>query len=351
MASDHSSEHHARQRAIARIRDHRHAPDADVLLNRIISGDAFALSEAITLSESTLSSHRETVNQLIRQCLPHTGKALRVGITGVPGVGKSTFIEALGTHLTKTGLRIAVLAVDPTSPMSGGSILGDKTRMSALSVNPMAFIRPSPSALAPGGVARHTRENIMLCEAAGFDVILVETVGVGQGEVAVHAMTDFFLLLMLAGAGDQLQGIKRGIMELCDGMAITKCDGDNITACRRAQADYTSALHLFPPRDSKWAPQVLTTSAQTGEHIPEVWELIRQHEQWMKERNLFFENRHTQDVQWMHDTIRGNLFDRLHAVSGWRETLHRFELEVRSGTLNPFDAADQLLDLAIRNIH
>lgn len=337
----------ARKEAIERIRDHHSIPDAGTISNRLLGGDYVALSQAITLVESTNPEHQTVARELIQACLAHTGNALRIGITGVPGVGKSTFIEAFGIHLIEKGHRVAVLAIDPSSPVSGGSILGDKTRMEKLSSHPMAFVRPTPSSLASGGVARHTRESIMLCEAAGFNIILVETVGVGQGEVAVHAMTDFFLLLMLAGAGDQLQGIKRGIMELCDGMAITKCDGENMLSAQRARSEYAGALHLFPPRESGWIPEVLTTSAYSGDGIDASWNMICKHENWMKDRGLFMANRHTQDVKWMHESIRGSLIDYLEGIAEWTVEVQRRENEVRSGMVSPFDAADALIRFAI----
>ena len=226
----------------------------------ILSGNRLVLSRAITLAESTLPADQELARQVLEAVLPHTGKSVRVGITGVPGVGKSTFIEAFGQHFTTQGRKLAVLAIDPTSQRSKGSILGDKTRMEQLSVNPKAYIRPSPAGQSLGGVTNATRQAMLLCEAAGFDTIFIETVGVGQSETAVHSMTDFFLLLMLAGAGDELQGIKRGIMEMADALVITKADGENMRKATAAKAEYQSALHLFPAAESNWSPKVLTCS-------------------------------------------------------------------------------------------
>src|SRR5690606_4551418 len=243
----------------------------DAYVDGILRGDRVVLGRAITLVESALPAHQELAEAILERCLPHAGRSVRVGITGVPGVGKSTFIEALGTRLTAAGRRLAVLAIDPSSTRTGGSILGDKTRMGRLANDPAAFVRPSPSGGSLGGVARRTRETIFLCEAAGFDTVFVETVGVGQSEVSVQAMVDFFLLLVLAGAGDELQGIKRGIVEMADGIAITKADGDNVKAAQLARSQYRHALHLYPPRPSGWKPHVHLCSALTGAGIENVW--------------------------------------------------------------------------------
>src|SRR4030043_589923 len=236
----------------------------DEYVSGILSGNRTILSRAITLTESLLPKHYETIQAIIEKCLPFSGRSVRIGITGIPGAGKSTFIESFGLYLADQGRKIAVLAIDPSSKKTKGSILGDKTRREKLSVHPDAFIRPSPSAGTLGGVARKTRETIILCEAAGFDTILVETVGVGQSETSVHSMVDFFLLLMLAGAGDELQGIKRGIFEMADLVAITKADGTNIKKAERAKSEYSNALHLFPPSESGWIPRVITCSSKTG---------------------------------------------------------------------------------------
>lgn len=349
--SDSGNFHSSRRKAVDRIRAHNVLPDPEALAAALRTGDRAALSRAITLAESTHPDHRAISNAVIHALMPHTGNAIRIGITGVPGVGKSTFIEAFGVMLAEQGHRIAVLAIDPSSPFTGGSILGDKTRMEKLSVHPNVFIRPTPSSLTPGGVARHTRESIMLCEAAGCDIVLVETVGVGQGEIAVHGMTDFFLLLMLAGAGDQLQGIKRGIMELCDGMLITKADGDNVAASQRAQGDYMSALHLFPPRESGWVPRVIATSAAEHKGIDEAWQMITDHSKWMKERGLFEAQRRQQDVQWFTDSVQGMLFDLLAQDKAWMDAKKKLESEVHAGSRNPFDAADELIQLVRARLH
>lgn len=280
---------------------------ADEYVRGILDGDRMILSRAITLIESSLRSHYELAQQIIEGCIPHSGNSIRIGITGVPGVGKSTFIEAIGKHLTNDGNRIAVLAVDPSSTISGGSILGDKTRMEQLAVDENAFVRPSPSAGSLGGVAQKTREIIILCEAAGYNVILVETVGVGQSEVAVHSMVDFFLLLMLAGAGDELQGIKRGIIEMCDGMVINKTDGDNINKAHAAKIQYENALHLFPPPAGGWKPKVLTCSAVNKTGISEVWHMIMDYESHMKAKGLFQVRRDNQRIERLHETILENL--------------------------------------------
>src|SRR5512133_3488660 len=246
----------------------------DEFVSGILSGNRTILSQAITLVESSLPQHYETAQVIVEKCLPYSSKSIRIGITGVPGAGKSTFIETFGLHITREGRKLAVLTIDPSSEQTKGSILGDKTRMEQLSVHPHAFIRPSPTTGALGGVARKTRETIILCEAAGFDTILVETVGVGQSETSVHSMVDFFLLLMLAGAGDELQGIKRGIMEMADMIAITKADGENIERAERAMSEYANALHLFPPPPSGWTPRVTTCSSRSGRGIPNIWDIV-----------------------------------------------------------------------------
>jgi LAO/AO transport system kinase len=266
-----------------------------------------------------------------------------MGITGVPGVGKSTFIDTFGMSLLEAGKKVAVLAVDPSSPISKGSILGDKTRMDRLAADSRAFIRPSPSSDTLGGVARKTRETILLCEAAGYDTILVETVGVGQSETAVHAMTDFFVLLMLAGAGDQLQGIKRGIMEMCDAMIITKADGTNSANATRAKAEYASALHLFPAREDGWFPPVLTTSALEQKGIDEVVQLLSQYTTWMQERSLFTERRKKQNLSWLHEELRARIVERFYENTNLKLELASMEALVAEGSISPFQAAARLL--------
>lgn len=329
--------------AINRIRQHHREVSVDALCDAIISGDRKSLSEAITICESTNPRDAALASQILLKCLPHSGKSVRVGITGVPGVGKSTFIDSFGTYLISLGKKVAVLAIDPSSEISRGSILGDKTRMERLSMQDMAFIRPSPSAHSLGGVARKTRESVILCEAAGFDVILIETVGVGQSETAVHAMTDFFLLLMLAGAGDQLQGIKRGIMEMCDGMLITKSDGDNIKKAMAAKAEYSSALHLFPSRENGWTPQVDVVSSVSETGIDKAWSMITQFVEWQKARGIFDTNRQQQDINWMHQDIRDRLISEFYNSEENKLQISDAEKLVKEGKMTAFDAASRVL--------
>ena len=332
------------QQAVNRIRSQAKTRDAQALAHALMQGDRAALAQAITCVES---GQEEVAADIIRMCLPHSGKSVRMGITGVPGVGKSTFIDVFGMRLLEARKRVAVLAVDPSSPISKGSILGDKTRMERLAADSRAFIRPSPSSETLGGVARKTRETILLCEAAGYDVILVETVGVGQSETAVHAMTDFFVLLMLAGAGDQLQGIKRGIMEMCDAMIITKADGDNNKNANRAKSEYASALHLFPAREDGWFPPVLTTSAIDGSGIDEVMRVMNEFVQWMQQRGLLEERRKKQNLSWLHETVRAGIIDQFYHNASAMEQVKNLESEVAAGTISPFQAAAELLKISI----
>jgi len=302
------------------------------------------LARAITLVESDLPADAELAALMLDTLLPHSGKSRRVGITGVPGVGKSTFIDALGMHLIRNcGENVAVLTVDPSSPISGGSILGDKTRMERLAVEPRAFIRPSPSRGHLGGVARRTRETILLCEAAGYRNILVETVGVGQSETAVRSMTDFFLLLMLAGAGDELQGMKRGIIEMLDGMAINKADGDNKRKAERARTEYASALHLFPASADGWTPRVMTCSSLTGEGIGEVWEMVLEHRQLVEENGFLARRRSRQALEWMSELLMLGLEGSFRADRGVAARLPQLQEEVRRGAVTPFAASRELL--------
>ena len=273
----------------------------------ILKVNITVLGQAVTLVESQNPDHYALAQEVIEKCLPHAGRSVRIGITGVPGAGKSTSIDAFGLHVLKDGGKLAVLAIDPSSERSNGSILGDKTRMEKLSVHPDAFIRPSPSAGSLGGVARKTRETIVLCEAAGFDKIFVETVGVGQSETAVHSMVDFFLLIQLAGTGDELQGIKRGIMEMADGIVINKADGDNIDRARLAQAQFRNALHLFPLPPSGWTPEVLTYSGYYEIGIPEVWDMIYRYFDFVKKNGYFEEKRRQQEKYWMYESINEHL--------------------------------------------
>jgi LAO/AO transport system kinase len=312
----------------------------------IKAGNRTLLSKAITLVESSLGKHQELAQEIISGCLPHAGNSIRLGITGVPGVGKSTFIESLGVHLTAQNHKVAVLAVDPSSSRSKGSILGDKTRMEDLANDPNAYIRPSASAGSLGGVARKTRESIILCEAAGFDIIFVETVGVGQSETAVHSMVDFFLLLMLAGAGDELQGIKRGIMEMADAIVINKADGTNKEKAALAQRQYKNALHLFPATASGWEVPVETCSAINHAGIAEVWDMVERYRNIMSgEHGYFFHKRREQAVQAMYDSINSQLTDRFYTDMDVKKMLPDIEKEVFAGKISAYQAATKLLGL------
>ena len=312
----------------------------------ILAGTRTVLGRAITLVESTLPADQALAQEVLQAVLPHTGRSLRVGITGVPGVGKSTFIEALGRLLVETrGHKLAVLAVDPSSQRGGGSILGDKTRMPWLASHPAVFIRPSPAGGSLGGVARATREALLLCEAAGHDVIFVETVGVGQSETTVHGLVDFFLLLLLAGAGDELQGLKRGIMEMADALCITKADHGNEQAACHARVDYQNALHLFPPAPSGQAPPVLLTSAVGGTGLAEVWNVIEAYAAATQQSGYFQRRRQQQQLQWLHQSIAQALEARFYADEGVREQLPAVQQAVANGQLTPFAAAEKLLAL------
>ncbi len=319
--------------------------DVEELTRNILSGNHTALSRGITLVESTVPRHQELAQQLIEACLPHTNSSIRIGITGVPGVGKSTFIEAFGTYLTTLEKKVAVLAVDPTSSLSHGSILGDKTRMAELSQNKHAFIRPSASGDSLGGVARKTREAIILCEAAGFDTIIIETVGVGQSETVVHSMVDFFLLLKLAGAGDELQGIKRGIIEMADAIIINKADGENEKAAKLAKSAFAKALHLYPPKDSNWRPKVSTCSALKNKDIDTVWSLILEYLTLTTENNYFTTKRAEQNIFWLLQTIEHTLKDDFYNNPKVKKLLPKIRKAISENTLSPFSGAKQLLDL------
>ena len=284
-------------------------PSTKKFISEILAGNISFLSRAITLIESSNKKHQEKANIILNECLPHANKSIRIGITGVPGVGKSTFIEALGMQLTEKNKKVAVLAIDPSSSINKGSILGDKTRMEELVNNKHAFIRPSPAGSSLGGVAQKTRETIILCEAAGFDTIIIETVGVGQSETMVHSMVDFFLLLKIAGAGDELQGIKRGIIEMADAIIINKADGENIRNASIAKVDFTRALHLYPQKNSGWKPKVLTASALEGTGVNEVMEMIESYISLVKKNNFFVSNRNHQNISWLKAIIEKNLHD------------------------------------------
>ena len=317
-------------------------PSVEELVAGILAGDRTLLSRAITLVESSLFAHRKRAQEVIERCLPYSGKSVRLGITGVPGAGKSTVIEALGKHLTSHGHKVAVLAIDPSSERSRGSILGDKTRMEELSVDPDAFIRPSPSAGSLGGVARKTREIITLCEAAGFDVVIVETVGVGQSEVAAHSMVDFFLLLQLANTGDELQGIKRGIMEMADMIAINKCELDR-NRSELAATQFRNALHLFPMPESGWSVRVSLCSAYTKEGVPELWNSVMEYVTFTKQNGYFYHKRQQQNLRIMSDTIENGLRDRFYNTPGMEERIEKLKQEILDNKISPYAAADQLL--------
>jgi LAO/AO transport system kinase len=318
--------------------------------NGIRSGNIPMLSQAITLIESKKSDHQKLAQEIIIKCLPFSGKSVRLGITGVPGAGKSTFIEALGKHITQGGGKLAVLAIDPSSERTKGSILADKTRMEELSINPSAYIRPSPSAGSLGGVARKTRETMILCEAAGFDTIFIETVGVGQSETAVHSMVDFFLLIQIAGAGDELQGIKRGIMEMSDAIVINKADGDNIEKSNFAAAQFRNALHLFPPSPSGWAPKVLTCSAKKHTGVPEVWNTIMDYISMTSESHYFEQRRHDQAKYWMYETVNESLKNNFYHNSLVKNKISEYEHLVLSDQLSSFAAAGKLLQAYYQSI-
>lgn len=309
----------------------------------ILAGNRTVLARAITLVESQKSEHGKKAQELLLKLLPQSGKALRVGITGVPGVGKSTTIEALGLYLTSIGKKVAVLAVDPSSSITGGSILGDKTRMQNLSVEPNAFIRPSPTSGTLGGVTKKTRETMALCEAAGFDVILIETVGVGQSETAVAEMVDFFLCLMLPGAGDELQGIKKGILEIADMIAVNKADGENEMRAKQAASEYRAALHILTPQSKNWSPPVITISGLTGQGLDHLWENIEAHRTALSASGEFEERRNNQAATWMREMVEARLLARLSENDEIIQLIETCEADVRSGRLTATLAADKIL--------
>lgn len=315
------------------------------LVNGILKADKAALGKAITLLESSKPEHSLMADEVVERCLPHATNSVRIGITGVPGVGKSTFIEVFGKTLTDLDKKVAVLAVDPSSSLSKGSILGDKTRMEELSKDVNAFIRPSPSGESLGGVAQKTRETIILCEAAGYDVILVETVGVGQSETVVHSMVDFFLLLKLSGAGDELQGIKRGIMEMADAIAINKADGKNVEKARLAQTEFSRALHLYPPKENEWIPQVLSCSAYENTGIMEIWEMITSFLEKTKKNGHFQKNRNLQNKNWFLQSLNQQLTQIFQQNEAFKKAKESMLIAVEENTVSPFKAAKEVLHI------
>jgi LAO/AO transport system kinase len=317
--------------------------DDEALIAGVLAGDRTSIGRAITLVESTLPSDRRRAAALLERLLPETGNAHRVGITGVPGVGKSTFIESLGTHLTSAGHRVAVLTVDPSSSRTGGSILGDKTRMEKLANDELAFIRPSPASGNLGGVARATREAMLVLEAAGHDVVLVETVGVGQSETVVHGMVDMFVVLMLAGAGDTLQGIKKGVLELADMLAVNKADGANAEKAELAAVEYRRALHLLTPASATWSPPVVTCSGLTGAGLGELWEQVENHRSKMTASGELEERRRSQQLEWMRQLLRDRLLERFDADPDLARRRVEIESAVLAGSMTPTAAVDVLL--------
>ncbi len=345
MSNPDDSLSRAQQEAIDRLRSSRRQQlSVEALAEQIRNGNQSALSKGITLVESNHPETHARGQQLVSLLYAESGKSFRIGVTGVPGAGKSTFIESFGQMLVQDGHRIAVLAIDPSSQKSHGSILGDKTRMEMLSVHPNAFIRPTPSAMALGGIARSTREAMILCEAAGYDLIFIETVGVGQSEIAVHSMTDFFLLLMLPGAGDELQGIKRGIMEMADLVVINKAEEENREKAQKAQRAYRNALHLFPPNNNGWTPKVRTCSALHHQGLEALWQIIKDYRQEMQRSGYIETNRSRQSLYWFRSTINDlwQRFMETHPTLGAHKS--RLEEQVTRGNISPFEAAGKLME-------
>ncbi|MBK7935717.1 MAG: methylmalonyl Co-A mutase-associated GTPase MeaB [Lewinellaceae bacterium] len=330
----------------------RSLPTLEEFVQGIRAGNRVVLGKAITLVESARPEHRALAQEVIGRLLAtdaRPAESLRIAVTGAPGVGKSTFIEALGMYLTGHGQRVAVLAIDPTSALSKGSILGDKTRMERLSVNEQAFIRPSPSGESLGGVARKTRETILLAEAAGYNTVIIETVGVGQSEIAAHSMTDVFLLLLLPGAGDELQGIKRGIVEMADILAVNKADGDRVKLANQARAYYLNATHLLPPRPGGWTPRVLTCSAEQGAGIEDIWKTIGEYHTQALASGFFHENRRQQAYYWLQEALQNGLQEAFFGHPDVKEKLASVEQKVLAGTLSPFAAAELVLEVFLKS--
>ena len=331
-------------------RRRKRALSTDEYVEGILAGNITTLSQAITLVESANPAHYAQAQEIIERCLPHAGHSVRIGITGVPGAGKSTFIEAVGNMVTSLRHKLAVLAIDPSSERSGGSILGDKTRMESICHNPDVFIRPSPSAGSLGGVARVTRETIVLCEAAGFDVIFIETVGVGQSETAVHSMVDMFMLLQISGAGDELQGIKRGIMEMADTMVITKADGENVRKAELARTQFQGALRLFPLPESGWRPKVYTCSAVAGTGLEEVWKGVEEFLDHIHANGYFQHNRNRQNKYWMYETINEALRGSFYRDPAVEARIGEYEKRVLEDRISSFVAAKELLELYFKEL-
>ncbi|WP_288170771.1 methylmalonyl Co-A mutase-associated GTPase MeaB [uncultured Alistipes sp.] len=331
-------------------RRRKRALSTDEYVEGILAGNITTLSQAITLVESANPAHYAQAQEIIERCLPHAGHSVRIGITGVPGAGKSTFIEAVGNMVTSLRHKLAVLAIDPSSERSGGSILGDKTRMESICHNPDVFIRPSPSAGSLGGVARKTRETIVLCEAAGFDVIFIETVGVGQSETAVHSMVDMFMLLQISGAGDELQGIKRGIMEMADTMVITKADGENVRKAELARTQFQGALRLFPLPESGWRPKVYTCSAVAGTGLEEVWKGVEEFLDHIHANGYFQHNRNRQNKYWMYETINEALRGSFYRDPAVEARIGEYEKRVLEDRISSFVAAKELLELYFKEL-
>ena len=336
----------AKNKAVERfLKSQTATVEVDQLIQGVLEGDKTSLAKSITLLESTNPEHEKEASEIVRQILPKSGNSIRIGITGVPGVGKSTFIESFGSFLTNKGIKIAVLAVDPSSNINKGSILGDKTRMEKLSVDPLAFVRPSPSSGTLGGVANATRESILLCEAAGFEVIIVETVGVGQSEYLVKEMVDFFLLLMLSGAGDEIQGIKRGIMEIADALFVNKADGENKLMARKAVQSYKNALHLFPPREDHWVPKTGTCSAIKNIDIDKVWQIIQDFGTEQKENNWFYKRRKQQSKTWLFDQVNHALQQNFNQNKAVKTNIDQITTSVIEGEKTPHVGAKELMNL------